>query len=64
VDPNKSRAVDTEVFAATTPGVEYFVDQIRIKKEPELKGGFKALQQKGLRITNYRDSSQGKEGAD
>ncbi len=55
VDPNKSRAVDTETYAATTPGTEYFTDQIRIKKEPELKSGFKALRDKGLHITNYRE---------
>jgi DNA-directed RNA polymerase subunit M/transcription elongation factor TFIIS len=64
VDPNKSKAVDTEVFAATTPGTEYFANQIRIKKDPQLKGGFKVLRDKGLKITSYHDSSEGKEGAD
>ena len=28
-------------------------DSIKIKHEPELQGGFKALAEKGIRITNY-----------
>jgi hypothetical protein len=28
---------------------------IQIKHEPELQGGFKALRDKGLRITNYHE---------
>jgi hypothetical protein len=52
-DPNKSRVVDTETYAATTPGVEYFTEQIRIKKPTELKGSFAAMAKRGIKITNY-----------
>jgi len=58
-DPNKGNAPN-EVHAFTTPEVSNPWD----KKGPELKGGFLALSKRGLRITNYRDSSAGKEGAD
>src|SRR5215207_930586 len=58
-DPNKSKAAD-KVYAATTPDPVNPWD----KKPVELKGGFLALSKRGLRITNYRDSSAGKEGAD
>src|SRR5215207_244686 len=53
VDPNKSRAVDTTPFVTS---VQYNFDDMvsHVGQRPEPKGGFKALQQKGLRITNYR----------
>jgi hypothetical protein len=40
-----------EPAAATTPGIP----DIRIHHEPEIKGAFKSLQQKGLKITNYKE---------
>jgi hypothetical protein len=40
-----------EPAVATTPGIP----DISIRKEPEIKGGLKALQQKGVRITNYKE---------
>jgi hypothetical protein len=41
-----------EPAVATTPGIP----DISIRKEPEIKGGLKALQQKGLKITNYKEN--------
>jgi hypothetical protein len=40
-----------EPAVATTPGIQ----DVRIHKEPELSGAFKALQQKGLRIKDYKE---------
>jgi DNA-directed RNA polymerase subunit RPC12/RpoP len=40
-----------EPAVATTPGIP----DISIRKDPEIKGGLKALQQKGLKITNYKE---------
>jgi DNA-directed RNA polymerase subunit RPC12/RpoP len=40
-----------EPAVATTPGIP----DISIHKEPEIKGGLKALQQKGLKITDYKE---------
>jgi hypothetical protein len=40
-----------EPAVATTPGIP----DISIRKEPEIKGGLKALQQKGLKITDYKE---------
>ena len=34
-----------------TPGY----DTVAVRHEPELQGGFKALRDKGLRITNYQE---------
>ncbi|SRR5215207_2002018 len=45
----KSR--NSEVFVATTPAPVSPFD----KKEPEIKGGFKALRDKGIKIKNYRE---------
>ena len=42
---------ETLVGSVPTPG---FVD-VQIKHDPELSGGFKALRDKGLRITDYRE---------
>ena len=42
---------DTEVFVATTPDP----NEQYMKKEQELKGSFKALRDKGLKIKNYRE---------
>ena len=59
-DPNKSRAVDTETYAATTPGTEYFAEQIRIKKPTELKGSFAAMAKRGIKFTS--DEERGGDG--
>jgi hypothetical protein len=32
-----------------------FIFDISIRHEPEIKGGLKALQQKGLKITEYKE---------
>jgi hypothetical protein len=40
-----------EPGVATTPGIR----DISIRHEPELKGAFKALQQRGLKITDYKE---------
>jgi uncharacterized Zn ribbon protein len=40
-----------ETLVSQTPGIP----DISIRKEPEIKGGLKALQQKGLKITNYKE---------
>jgi hypothetical protein len=40
-----------EPAVATTSGIP----DISIRKDPEIKGGLKALQQKGLKITNYKE---------
>jgi hypothetical protein len=42
-----------EPAIATTPGIDY--TNVQIHREPELKGAFKALQQKGLRIKDYKE---------
>jgi hypothetical protein len=42
---------NVEPAIATTPGIP----DIRIHHEPEPKGAFKALQQKGLKITDYKE---------
>jgi kynurenine formamidase len=45
---------NTETLVSTnvpTPGF----DTVKIHHEPELQGGFKALKDKGLRITNYQE---------
>jgi hypothetical protein len=47
--------LETEPAAATTPGIT--ADMVAIRHEPELKGAFKALQQKGLRIKDYKESA-------
>ena len=59
-DPNKSRVANTEVFAATTPGTEYFAEQIRIKKPTELKGSFAAMAKRGIKFTS--DEERGGDG--
>jgi uncharacterized Zn ribbon protein len=40
-----------EPAVSTTPGIP----DISIHKEPELKGSFKALKDRGLKITNYKE---------
>ena len=50
-DPNKDRDSEPCVTSIQTD----FAGQVAIKKEPELKSGFKALRDKELRITNYTE---------
>jgi hypothetical protein len=40
---------------APPPGQEYLNKSIEIHHEPELKGAFKALRDRGIRITSYRE---------
>jgi hypothetical protein len=42
---------NVEPAVATTPGIP----DISIRKEPEINGVLKAVQQKGLKITNYKE---------
>lgn len=44
-----------ETLVSTTPGQEYLNKQIEVKHEQEIKGSFKELQKKGLKITNYEE---------
>jgi hypothetical protein len=41
-----------EPAISTTPGIP----DISIRHQPEIKGGLKALQQKGLKITDYKEN--------
>lgn len=44
---------NTEPAVSTTPLVNE--DAVTIRHTPEIKGGLKALQQKGLKITDYKE---------
>ena len=44
-----------EPAVATTPGQEYLNKSVEIRHEPELKGAFKALRDRGIHITSYRE---------
>lgn len=44
-----------ETFVAQTPGQDYLNKKVEINHTPEIKGGLKALQQKGLKITDYKE---------
>jgi predicted RNA-binding Zn-ribbon protein involved in translation (DUF1610 family) len=46
---------NTETLVSTTPGQDYLNKSVQIRKEQEIKGGLKALQQKGIKITNYKE---------
>ena len=46
---------NTETLVSTTPGQDYLNKRVEIRKEQEIKGGLKALQQKGIKITNYKE---------
>jgi len=45
----------TETLVATTPGIDYLNKSVEINHTPEPKGAFKSLQQKGIKITNYKE---------
>jgi hypothetical protein len=42
-----------EPLVAQTPVIDY--NSVAIRKEPEIKGGLKALKEKGLKITDYKE---------
>jgi hypothetical protein len=44
---------NTETLAATTPGIP----DISIHHTPEPKGTFNVLQQKGIKMTSYKEES-------
>ena len=44
-----------ETLVAQTPGQEYLNKKIEINHTPEIKGGLKALQQRGMKITHYEE---------
>ena len=53
------RNIEPAVAAvATTPGIG--ADSVAIKHDPEIKGGLKALKDKGLKITHYEEISRNK----
>ena len=53
IDMPRRSPRNTETLLAHPPS-PYEAD-VRIHHEPELQGGFKALRDKGLRITNYQE---------
>ena len=44
---------NAETLVSTTPGLNE--DSVAIRHEPEIKGGLKALKDKGLKITHYEE---------
>jgi hypothetical protein len=46
---------ENEPAVTTTPGQEYINKSVEIRHESELKGAFKALSDRGIRITSYRE---------
>ena len=48
------QGVNDEILICHPP--EPHEEDVRIKKEPDLQGGFKALRDKGLRVTDYHES--------
>jgi hypothetical protein len=42
-----------DTLLAQTPGPDYLNKQVKIHKEPEIKGGLKALKERGMKITYY-----------
>ena len=44
-----------ETLVSTTPGQDYLNKSVEINHTPEPKGTFKVLQQKGIKITNYKE---------
>jgi hypothetical protein len=45
--------VETEPAVATTPSIG--ADSAAIRHEPELRGSFKALRDRGIKITHYEE---------
>jgi hypothetical protein len=46
---------NVEPLVATTPGQDYLTKKVEINHSPEIKGGLKALQQSGMKITHYEE---------
>ena len=44
-----------ETLVAQTPGQDYLNKKVEINHTPEIKGGLKSLQQKGIKITDYKE---------
>jgi hypothetical protein len=44
-----------ETLVAQTPGQDYLIKKVEIKHTPEIKGGLKALQQRGIKVTYYEE---------
>jgi hypothetical protein len=44
-----------ETLLAQTPGQDYLNKRVEINHTPEIKGGLKALQQRGMKITHYEE---------
>lgn len=42
-----------DTLLAQTPGPDYLNKQVEIHTEPEIKGGLKALKERGMKITYY-----------
>jgi hypothetical protein len=58
IDVPRRSPRNTETLVAdprVLPDANNWYKQVQIKHEPELQGGFKALRDKGLRITNYQE---------
>jgi hypothetical protein len=53
IDMPRRSPRNTETLVSSIPSPHE--KDIRIKHEPELQGGFKALSEKGIRITNYHE---------
>jgi transposase-like protein len=45
-----------EALVTTTPGIDYLNRSIEINHTPEPKGTFKVLQQKGIKIKDYKET--------
>jgi hypothetical protein len=45
-----------EPAVATAPGIDYLNKSVEIHHTPEPKGAFKALQQKGIKIKDYKET--------
>ena len=43
-----------ETLVSTTPGQDYLNKRVEIRKEQEIKGGLKALQQRGIKLLTIR----------
>ena len=47
-----------ETLVSTTPGLDYLNKSVEINHMPEIKGAFKSLQQKGIRIKEYHTTEK------
>jgi hypothetical protein len=49
----QQKVKDMETLVAHTPGVNE--DSVAIRHEPEIRGGLKALRDRGMKITHYEE---------